>query len=503
MDGRNLVSSGDDSFINIIAFNETLISVALMMRVYFFILFIFLASKVAAQDSTLTYNASILLSGANNDTPFWVRANQGGAIPLSGNFTVGQFGLYKVYNLHDPRVFQWSAGAELVTSYGKSANIFASDLYAAGKIGPVEVMAGQKRNITGLVDTLLTSGSLSVSGNSRPLPRVQISIPEFYPLAFTNYFVSIKASYSDGILPGTNINYGSIKYISRTYFHQKTIYFKLGNDNGRLTGFVGINHQAIWGGEDRIWPLYATKPLQAYWHTVTGKMLDRRRIGNHFGTVDMGIQWKDENWSYYLYRQSIYENGSLFKVINFTDGLNGLSIKRNKSKYTKTKQFDVHAILFEFLSTKNQTNDNLFSGMTVLEKGNYYNHYIYRNGWSYHNKNIGTPLVANKNDIKTDSYSSVSEFTNNNRILAFHTGLTASWLSFNFLFKGTYSRNFGTYISPFESRKDQISVLLSTEKKLSLKFHPVVFASLASDIGSLYPNSTSLMVGIKKMGFLN
>ncbi|WP_229254213.1 capsule assembly Wzi family protein [Dyadobacter sp. NIV53] len=423
-----------------------------------------MASKIFAQDSTLKYNASIMLSGASAATPFWIQANQNGTIPNSGNFGTGQFGVYKIYNPNNPRILQWSAGAELIASYGTSTKLFASDLYVASKIGHFEILAGQKKHMTGLADTLLTSGSLSVSGNSRPIPRLQIAMPEFYPLFFTNDFISIKASYSDGLSHGTNINYGSTRHIPQTYFHQKTLYFRIGNDHQKLVGFAGINHQAIWGGEGKIAPLYEMKPIQAYWYTITGKTFNYTKIGNHFGTIDLGLQWKRKEWSYFIYRQNIYESGSLFKVINFTDGLNGLSIKRNKSRLAGTTYFQIRSILLEVVGTKDQTNSNPFSGISLFEKGNYYNNYIYQNGWSFYGRNMGTPLAGNKNDTKPDTYSSVSEFTNNNRFWAFHIGATASWLNAEILFKATYSRNFGTYINPFDVRKDQISILLNVEK---------------------------------------
>lgn len=133
-------------------------------------------------------------------------------------------------------------------------------------------------------------------------------------------------------------------------------------------GFAGINHQAIWGGEGKIAPLYEMKPIQAYWYTITGKTFNYTKIGNHFGTIDLGLQWKRKEWSYFIYRQNIYESGSLFKVINFTDGLNGLSIKRNKSRLAGTTYFQIRSILLEVVGTKDQTNSNPFSGISLLKK---------------------------------------------------------------------------------------------------------------------------------------
>lgn len=165
--------------------------------------------------------------------------------------------------------------------------------------------------------------------------------------------------------------------------------------------------------------------------------------------------------------------------------------------------FRVQSFLLEVVGTKSQINQNPYPANAIFETGNYFNHYVYRNGWSYLGNNIGTPLVGNKENIKTNSYQSASEFTDNNRLWAFHAGMSASWLNISFLVKGTYSRNFGTYLSPLENRKDQISFIVSAEKKLPIKFGLNIFTSVASDIGHLYPNSTGCLVGIRKRGFFN
>ena len=470
-------------------------------RFYFLLIFFFYAYNASAQDSTLTYTGSVSAAGATDNTPFWMRANQYGAVPSSGNFILGDFSIYKIYNPNDPRIFNWSAGAEVITSYGTASNVFISDLFATARIGKFEILAGQRKNVTGLMDTLLTSGSLSVSQNARPFPRLQIAIPEFIPLYFTNNYVSIKASYSDGLLHSSAINYGSVPEVRETYFHQKTIYFRFGQAENKILGYAGINHQAVWGGEKEISPINNMKQSEAYWHTITGKAYNYNRIGNHFGTIDLGIQWKRKDWTYFLYRQNIFETGSLFKVINVTDGLNGLSIKRNKR--IKERYFTINSILLELVGTKSQENNNPFSGFALFEKGNYYNSHIYVNGWSYFGKSIGTPLIGNKNDIRGDLENNVSEFTNNNRIVALHGGVTASWLNIDLLLKSTYSRNFGTYISPFSKRKDQLSVLLNAEKKINKFSGSTIFTSIGLDIGDLYSNSAGLMIGIKKSGFLN
>jgi len=470
----------------------------LSMRIHIIIAWFLSGSFAFAQDSTLTFRASLLLAGATDQTPFWLHANQNGTVPMDGNFASGRWGIYKIYNPNNPRLFQVSSGAELITNYSTTGKLFFTDLFVAAKLGPVELMAGQQKNISGIVDTLLTSGSMSISGNARPFPRVQISIPEFYPLAFTNNFVSLKASYSDGLLRGSDILYGSIKHVDRTYFHQKSLYLRFGNRNLYIYG--GVNHQAIWGGEDKIAPIDNLNMLDAYWHTITGKASNLKRIGNHFGTIDLAGEWNNEKWSVFLYRQNIYETGSVYKIINLTDGLNGIRIKKLKT-VLKPKKFIFQSLLFEFVNTEDQGNATPVFGLSIFEKGNYFNHYIYRNGWSYLGRGIGTPLIPGA-EITRGSASETS-FTENNRSMVFHAGLTASWFNTNLLFKATYSRNMGTFIYPYNPSRHQASILINAERKVNLGKSTLVFGSVACDIGKLYPNATSLLLGIRKSGFLN
>lgn len=473
------------------------------MRVCLIIFILCLALQTHAQDSTVFYKASVTVAGATARTPFWQHANQNGSVPMDGNYALGNVGLYKIYNPNNPRFFQWRGGVEAIGSYGKSGRAFLSDAFVAGKAGIIEILAGQHKNVIGLMDTTLTSGSLSVAGNARPHPRLQISISDYFPLYATNNFVALKFSYSDGFLGGSNINYGSSKHVSKTYLHQKSLYFRFGQKTDRFHIYTGINHQAIWGGEDKILPLYDLQPPKAYWYTVSGKTFEHRKIGTHFGTIDLAGEWTGKSWSFFVYRQNIFETGSLFKAINFEDGLNGLSVKRVKPLPAGSTYFAFHSFLLEVVGTQNQINNSPLSGLALYERGNYYNSYIYQRGSSYYGNGIGTPLASATNNTNGDLPRNASEFTNNNRFWAFHTGLTATWLNTKLTFKGTYSRNSGTFLSPYNAVKQQASLFLSVEKSLKLLKGCSIYSSISSDIGELYPNSSGLALGIRKSGFLD
>lgn len=472
-------------------------------RVCLTLYLILIVLELRAQDSTVYYKASITAAGATAQTPFWQYANQYGSIPTNGNFGIVDAGIYKVYNPNNPRTFQWSAGVQGIASYGRSENVFLSDLYAAVKLGKVEILAGQKRMIAGLTDTTLTSGSLPMAGNARPYPRIQIAIAEYLPLYFTNNFVSLKFTYSDGYLGASRINYGSAPHVPDTYLHQKQLYFRLGNASHRFRIYLGGNHQAMWGSEDKIIPLYRLGMLKAYWYTISGKTLDYRKVGNHFGTFDIGGEWYGKDWKFFLYRQNIYETGSLFRTTNFEDGLNGLSVKRLKPLPKGSSYFAFHSFILEVIGTRNQTNQYPISGLAIFEKSNYFNSYLYQRGWSYYGSGIGTPLAPASAHTDSELPRNRAEFTNNNRFWAFHTGATATWMHLKLAFRGTYSRNSGSYLTPFDKVKQQVSLSLNVEKNINILRGCSVFSALSSDIGDLYPNTYGLSIGLRKSGFLD
>ncbi len=454
------------------------------------------------QDSTLRYSASMVIFGSTRATPFWQHANQLGTVPLNGRFAMGRWAMAKSYTPGTVKLLQWQAGAELITSYGSKQNIFFTDLFAAIKLGPLELLAGQKNNRTGLADSNVSTGSLAVSENARPFPRIQLAIPEFYPLWFTAGFVSLKASYSDGVLTDSPLLYGDTKYRPVTFFHQKTLYLRLGMPDQRLAFYTGFNHQVIWGGENRIWPADSINRTRAYFHAITGKALGYKKTGLHFGTIDVAAEWTGLNWTYLLYRQNIFETGSLYRIINFEDGLNGLRIKRTNPLPENTRFFALQTLVLEFISTKSQLNRHTPFGLSIYEQANYFNSFLYQTGWSYRGSGIGTPLASAQSTTDNKLPSNPTLYTNNNRFLALHTGVAATWLGTALVFKGTYSLNYGSYLTPFDAGKQQISLFLSAERKISFWKGLHVIGSISSDYGKLYPNSTGGCIGLLKKGII-
>ncbi|CAG5069906.1 hypothetical protein DYBT9623_02643 [Dyadobacter sp. CECT 9623] len=472
------------------------------MRVTFLTLLLAVtsASNIFSQDSTFYYSLRAAATGSSPAVPFWLHANRNGSVPTRSSFALFEATLHRVYNPNNPRFFQWAAGAELVANAGKKSTAFFSDLFIAGKAGPFELSVGQRNRAMGLADSMLTSGSFAMSANFRPYPKIELSTVRFVSLLPLNDIISFKFSYSDGLLGPANVHYGNIDRVSETYFHQKSIYIKLGRYRHRLNLFAGFNHQVMWGSEDQIFS-GGLKMEQAYSYIVFGKPWAASRVGNHFGTIDVAAEWKGDQWTSFLYRQNVYEDGSLSNLSNLADGLNGFRIKRNSTNEI-VRSVRLNTMLLEFLYTKNQ-GGNVFDFATgTFGRDNYFNHYVYNQGWSYRGRSLGTPFIAPQHLIRKNLQTSPALFTPNNRLFAYHLGLAVSYGRANFIFKGSHSFNFGSYSTEFPRTVRQTSLLFSINTPLSARKNDRLTIDLATDFGKLFPNSAALMVGWKKSGFI-
>lgn len=478
-----------------------------MIAHYFKILtLIFFLSLNFCLAQTRYHNYNLGITGnlsSSKENSFWNYINQYGIVPTSAPnilFIADLTSDYKVDSTDKKKsFFDWGYELAGVGSIAKEAKVFIPFAYLKVKLGAFQVSVGKDKGIMGLIgDSTLSSGSFAMSGNASPYPRIQVSIPRFVPLSFLKNFVAIQGTYSDGLLGSAAIGFGNVAYVPKTYMHQKSLYVRLGIPHERFFLYGGFNHQAIWGGESKIFT-GGLEPKKAYKYVVYGKIWAGSRVGNHFGTVDLGLEYKGFNWTYFLYRQSLYEDGSLSNLSNIADGLNGIVLRRNNRVVTSKLHMDT--FLTEFIYTKNQGGEVFDFATTTFGRDNYYNHYVYRGGWSYKGKGLGSPVIPDKNSTRSNLPSNYS-YTNNNRLWALQVGMSGYYGKIAWKVKSIYSQNYGTYDTPFNSSVRQLSYLIHAEKAISFLKGSSFSVNLSSDFGKLYPNSTSVTMGLKKTGIL-
>jgi hypothetical protein len=484
--------------------------------------------------------AFLSTSGQN---PFWLRSNQYGIVPLESQGITVRARIGTEQSLLKPsnrfskkdsldrslnwKGFTFNYAIEAVANVGKANQFIVPEAYAAVKWKAFELYAGRRREIIGLVDTTLSSGSFIWSGNALPLPKVQLSIPE-YTSILGKGLISIKGAYAHGW-------FGEQYYLKNVFLHQKWLYGRLGKPNWKLKFYGGFNHQVQWGGDlntDNITLLRTVrnnnipKKLKDYINAVTGISLNTdaarqtinideytsydltNRIGNHIGTIDIGFEFRTSKFDLMLYRQSIYDDGSLFYLANIIDGLSGISVKRSK-KISADNKVSIKGFNFEIFNSRSQGGELGYTQTINYIRGrdNYLNHGQFLDGWGYNRIGIGTPFIPTSQTTLqtlpqyTDRFianTEVSYFTNNNRVKSFYASIDGNLLLSRFRVALSKSINYGTYRYPFQQKRNQLSINLTFIRPWAFTKATQVIGSLAYDSYGIFKGGLGCYAGLKK-----
>lgn len=446
---------------------------------------------------------------SNSRTPFWIQANQFGMVSRTSPTGSAHIGLEHFWGLSSSGKNNWRVGlgVEAVGNLNKQSKFLLPQLHGTIRFKNWEFFVGRKKQWIGLADSTLGTGSYAWSGNALPIPKIQLGTTRFIALPLTKGWISFSGFYSDGLFEKNRPITSDLK------LHQKALYFRLGKANSRLKLYGGFNHQAEWGGKTPYYTKDGQMPngFANYINVVTGKAHTKTptaqdstgRVGNHLGSVDFALEIETYGYTFYFYRQNLYEDGSLIWLSNIKDGLNGIKITK-KNSYGAN--FEINQMVFEFLNTKNQGGpiNDVDLVDTPLGKDNYFNNAQVRDGWSYYDRTIGTPFITPTSTTKWKWPNYADSFTSNNRVSVFHLGLKGTLLrKVLWTTKLSYSSNSGTYDVPFINSPTQFSGLLTMQGKINIFGGTILKGSIAADLGELYPDTYGFTLGLRKEGLLS
>src|SRR5690606_12944129 len=91
------------------------------------------------------------------------------------------------------KTFDWGTRIEARGNAAKDASAVLLEAYGKIRLGKFQLKAGRSKDIVGLTgDSVLTSGNFAVSGNSLGIPKIEISIPDYYTLPIFDDLISFK-----------------------------------------------------------------------------------------------------------------------------------------------------------------------------------------------------------------------------------------------------------------------------------------------------------------------
>jgi len=433
-----------------------------------------------------------IYAGSSDHLPFWFYANTDGTVdPGSNNLLTHLYSRYALSQADSK--LRLTTGFDAYSRFSEKNALFFTQLY--GRIGYafLNLTVGRFYNKVGMNDQNLSMGSMEVSRNATPIPRIELSTNGFTNVPLTQGYLQFKAMISHGWL-------GSDRYVSNPYLHQKYFYLKV--HYKMFEGIGGIIHNVTWGGTH---PKYGKLPssLSDYLRVVFGDAAANTSnapngektnvIGNSVAGYDFRLNVNFDKFQIKAYRLFYLEDKVSTRFRSPWDGMWGLGIQ-----LTDPNSF-VNEILWEHLNTKRQDSFDWEPRGTA----SYYSHFVYQTGWTYEGNVIGNPLLLdrpNPNFVGTRNIS-------NNIIIAHHFGIKGRPTKrFRYLAYFTYSRNYGTVSDQRQApnkalhafRVDEYSTLLRTRYLLLPGSGISLTGAIAWDIGDLYKaNRFGLQVGIR------
>ena len=445
-------------------------------------------------------------------TPFWILNNRYGTAPIdAGN---AYFRTRVFHNQAFSSGLQWSAGADVIAVTPRYRNAYVQQLYTGIRYKFLDITIGSKENYTSLWDRDLSSGDFVLSANARPIPEINISVPQFTAIPFTSGVLQFKGNFAVGRSFDTDYLEQFINekqhYIRDALWHHKSLHIKLidPDNNVPITATIGVRHHAQWGGVSSN-PEFGIQPhsFKDFLRIIAGRSGGDDAIsadiinalGNHYGSYDIKLGYLNTAFDIFMYKQHYYEDASGMELYNIKDGLYG--IQANLHGFAP-----VAKIVFEYACSRDQSgpvhyiiyDHDIYPGYGG-GRDDYYNNYGYRTGVSYFNRGLGSPLLTSPEYNENGDL----EFKNN-RIRAFHLGIqgyVSKQVSYRLL--ATSLEGWGTPDRPF-LKKDRG---FSCATKISYR-HPkldnwLFSGEIAADFSSvIYGNNSGISISIAKSGIL-
>ncbi len=474
---------------------------------------------------SISYQAETIFTGSPKQyQPFWILSDRYGIFDdqqFNGLVRAGVAAPYR-----KAKKFGIAFGIDFLGkpnfNNGLKKSILPQQGYVKVKYGILELRAGREETTMGTHTPSLSTGSLAISRNARPLPMIVLAVPNYSNIPFTKGYLQFKGNFGHGW-------FEKDRDTANPYLHLKSFYLKAG---GKLpvNVYAGIIHYAMWGGKH---PSGTKIPrnFREYLNVLVGSgSTDStfrgekiNALGNHLGIVDFGVNINLKDFKILVYNQSPFEDksGVTFRQ-GYRDRLLGINMRTIKP-YSLIKN-----ILYEYVYTKYQSSPGLPNrrldmdtnyGFPYDGRDDYYNNYLYHSGWTYMGKILGTPLFMTKDraELFLDNLNSFDKNIVNNRIVAHHLGIEGfATKTLHYRLLATFTRNFGTYAglnngirewltkSPdfeqylyaFKKPLNQSYFMIEALTKLPAKTNLELNTTLAFDAGQIY-NGLGLLVGLK------
>mgnify|MGYP006272497083 CR=1 FL=1 len=410
------------------------------------------------------------------------------------------------FGVHEHTRFQGSAGlagsvsadigpgfllqSSLVARYRASENneLIVPEAWAGASYRGVLLRGGIVPITLGkLPNPELSSGSMAVSKNARPIPRITFGLEGFRPVPLLGSFLETDFGISHGWFTDD-------RYVEGALLHEKWLYLRIKRE-GFFGVHAGIVHEAMWGGDSpSAAPVNFDNYLRVFFGRSGGEDASTsdqiNALGNTLGIWDFGIDLEFSGATLHGYYQHHFEGmGSFWRFRNAHDGLWGATVELKEPRRYLPSHF-----LYERMITKFQSGPYHDIGDIQLGgRDSYYSNGTYRSGWTHYGRIIGTPFFRTAGEFEDLRIAS-------NRVDVHHYGVGGAIgdrTSYRFLFSRVSHRQAYapvTLVAP-DSKKVQWHLLLELEQTQLFGLEQLNgTAGFGFDTGELYDTTVGMLL---------
>lgn len=470
--------------------------------------------------------------GGGDNAPFWFTSNRQGLSPTNSSGIMLDLGLDGGMRL--PSQFYFNYGMEVAVAANYQSDFYLQQAYIEAGYKWFDLSIGEKERWGELINHNLSSGALTWSGNSRPIPQIRLEVPEFTRLGILGRLVSLKGHIAYGWYQDSNWRAGRAamysnppQYTEKILHHSKSFFIRIGDaERFPLEFTAGLEMFAQFGGTRHNMRSTSADPIvETYEFPHDFKAYMQAFIpfnkageqtgdnGNTLGSWHFAFDLTMQKWKYRLYYEHFFEDHSSMLGVEYKSDAKGnkefvsYGIKRNwldclfGIEVNAPEGLPFKDIVFEVLNTRGQCgpiyrypNDVILQG--VDGRDNMYGHEFYKSYSNYGYSN-GTPVLVSPIYNKDGDLSFKS-----NRVLMFHLGIDGK-ISRNFDYRimATHSSHWGTYDCPLTQREEITSILLECIYTSKAIKNWRIGLSMASDFdsGNLTGNNNGIMITISKL----